>query len=96
MTIILERNNLSEEGPMVSEDTAHHGKQESRVHGRGRSGVVVSSYHDGLRKKYNIAHETRTRDRYNLQKHSPSCLLPEFLNTQILQNSTTSYKAAKM
>ena len=28
MTIILERNNLSEEGPTVSEDTAHYGKQD--------------------------------------------------------------------
>lgn len=28
MTIILERNNLKEEGPTVLEDTAHHGKQD--------------------------------------------------------------------
>lgn len=28
MTIILERNNLREEGPTVLEDTAHHGKQD--------------------------------------------------------------------
>lgn len=28
MAIILERNNLREEGPTILEDTAHHGKQD--------------------------------------------------------------------